>query len=65
MFRSKRITLILRSKETGKKIEKIKFSKQESSEIRTMAQTIGLSEKQLLEDALESILKELKFKKSI
>lgn len=62
---NKRIKLILRSKETGKKIETIKFSKSESKELRNIANILNMSEEQMFNDLFDTIIRESKFKKPI
>ena len=56
LFRNNRLTIILRSQETGKRIEKIKFSKEETAEIRRIADLLDMTEKELLDEAFDYIL---------
>ena len=57
MFRKNRLTLILRSSETGKRIDKIKFTKEETAELRKTADLLGITEKELIDEAFNYILK--------
>lgn len=56
-FFNKKLTLILRSDNTGKKIDKIKFTKEETAELRKTADLIGITEKELIDEAFNYILK--------
>ena len=62
MFRNKNIKIVLRSSHTGKKIETIKFSKDESNQIREIAQQIGYTEQQLFDKIFSDLLAELRNK---
>lgn len=57
IFFNNRIKLVLRSSETGKKIETIKFSKEETIQIRQTAALLKMTEKELFDEAFDYILK--------
>jgi hypothetical protein len=55
-FRNRKIKLVLRSLETDKRIQTIKFSKQETIQLRQAAQTLGLTEQQLFHLVFKNII---------
>ena len=54
-FFNNKLTLILRSQETGKRIEKIKFTKEETAELRKTADLLGVTEKELIDFCRETL----------
>jgi hypothetical protein len=56
IFFNKKIKLILRSSETNKKIQTIKFSSQESFEIRKLLKIAGLTEQEFFNDFFHHVL---------
>jgi hypothetical protein len=59
MFK-KRIKLTLISSTTGKKLEKIKFSKEESAKIRSISRILNMSEQQVMELAIKNLMLDLR-----
>jgi hypothetical protein len=55
-FFSKKLTVILVSDTTNEKIDKIKFSKQETKLINQACQITGLTPEQVIRQALESVV---------
>ena len=59
-FAKKRIKLVIRSSNTDKKLETIKFSKEESDRIRKMAHILQVSEQELFDLAFKNLIKDLR-----
>jgi hypothetical protein len=62
---NKKIKLIIRSSETGQKIDTVKFSKEESKKIRETAKYLNLSQDQLMNYAFDRFLENLKSGKPV
>lgn len=59
-FAKKRIKLTIRSSESNKKIDTIKFSKEESDRIRKMADILQVSEQELFNLAFKNLINDLR-----
>lgn len=57
-LKNKKIKLVLRCDKTNKKLKTIKFSKQESRQIRQISSYLKLSEEQVFQKAFEIIKKQ-------
>jgi hypothetical protein len=64
-LKNRKIKLILRSLETNKKIQTIKFSKDETIQLRQAAQTLDLTEQQLFHLVFKNIIDSYQQLKSI
>lgn len=53
---SRKLTVTLLSDTTGKKIKKIKFSKEETKTINQACKVTGLTPEQIIKQALESVV---------
>lgn len=61
---NKRIKLVIKSSD-NKKIDTVKFSKEESNKIRTVARQSNMSQDQLLKYAFDRFLADLKSGKKV